>query len=47
MLHEYPQVCDKVQKRVAKLVRFLCDRVYQFGALDVKDRVRTEVLRGP
>ncbi|MFA9420203.1 MAG: helix-turn-helix domain-containing protein, partial [Gammaproteobacteria bacterium] len=32
-------------KRLASLVRFLVDRVYQYGALDVKDRVRTEVLR--
>ena len=27
------------------MVRFLADRVYQYGALDVKDRVRAEILR--
>ena len=27
------------------MVRFLVDRVYQYGALDVKDRIRMEVLR--
>jgi CRP/FNR family cyclic AMP-dependent transcriptional regulator len=27
------------------MIRFLIDRVYQYGALDVKDRVRMEVLR--
>ena len=27
------------------MISFLIDRVYQYGALDVKDRVRMEVLR--
>lgn len=31
--------------RLAGLVRFLVDRVYQCGALDVKDRIRMEILR--
>ena len=33
-----------VLSRVASLVRYLTDRVYKYGALDVKDRVRAEVL---
>ena len=32
-------------RRLSGMVRFLCNRVYEFGALDVKDRVRSELLR--
>lgn len=45
LIHKYPEVSAGVLKRLATLVRFLSDRVYQYGALDVKDRVRAEVLR--
>lgn len=45
VLGSHPQVAAGVMVRLATLVRFLSDRVYQFGALDVKDRVRAEVLR--
>ena len=45
VLHEYPDVADRVLKRVAKLVRHLCERVYKYCVLDVKDRVRSEILR--
>ena len=45
LIHKYPEVSAGVLKRLAALVRFLSDRVYQYGALDVKDRVRAEVLR--
>lgn len=45
VMESYPQVAAGVMIRLAALVRFLSDRVYQFGALDVKDRVRAEVLR--
>ena len=38
-------VAEAVLKRLAGLVRFLCNRVYEYGAFDVKDRVRVEVLR--
>lgn len=44
-MKQHPEVADAVMKRLAALVRFLCDRVYQYGALDVKDRVRAEILR--
>lgn len=44
-IETYPEVAAVVLVRLATLVRFLSDRVYQFGALDVKDRIRAEVLR--
>ncbi len=45
LIDQYPGVAAAAIKRLAGLVRFLIDRVYQYGALDVKDRVRMEVLR--
>lgn len=45
VIETHPEVAAGVMIRLADLVRFLSDRVYQFGALDVKDRVRAEVLR--
>lgn len=45
LIDRYPGVAAAAMKRLAGLVRFLIDRVYQYGALDVKDRVRMEVLR--
>jgi len=44
-INRYEQVAGAVLQRLAFLVRLLCDRVYQHGALDVKDRVRLEILR--
>lgn len=45
VIEQYPCVAAAAMKRLAGLVRFLIDRVYQYGALDVKDRVRMEILR--
>lgn len=45
LIAEYPGIAAATMKKLAGMVRFLTDRVYQYGALDVKDRVRTEVLR--
>jgi len=45
IINRYPSVAGAVMKRLASMVRFLADRVFQYGALDVKDRVRSEVLR--
>ncbi|MFT5115807.1 MAG: CRP/FNR family cyclic AMP-dependent transcriptional regulator, partial [Parasphingorhabdus sp.] len=45
LFHGYPVVAEAVVRRLSGMVRFLCNRVYEFGALDVKDRVRSEVLR--
>ena len=45
LINQYPDVATATMKRLAALVRFLIDRVYQYGALDVKDRIRMEVMR--
>ena len=45
LIEQYPSIAAFTLQRMAKMVRFLIDRVYQYGALDVKDRVRMEVLR--
>jgi CRP-like cAMP-binding protein len=45
LIDRYPSVAAASLKRLASLVRLLTDRVYQYGALDVKGRVRMEVLR--
>ena len=45
LINRYPSVATATLKRLASMIRFLIDRVYQYGALDVKDRVRMEVLR--
>lgn len=45
LIERYPSIAAAALKRLASMVRFLADRVYQYGALDVKDRVRMEVLR--
>ena len=45
LIERYPSVAAATMKRLASMIRFLIDRVYQYGALDVKDRVRMEVLR--
>ena len=45
LIDRYPSVATATMKRLASMIRFLINRVYQYGALDVKDRVRMEVLR--
>ena len=45
LIDRYPSVAAATMKRLASMIRFLVDRVYQYGALDVKDRIRMEVLR--
>lgn len=45
IIEQYPAIAAAAMKRLVSLVRFLVDRVYQYGALDVKDRIRMEVLR--
>ncbi len=41
----YPSIASAALSRLARMVRALADRVYRDGALDVRDRVRLEVLR--
>ena len=45
LLRQYPVLASGIMQRLAGLVRFLIDRVYQYGALDVNERVRMEILR--
>ena len=45
VLVQYPEVAQATLKKMAALVRFLCDRIYGFGALDVNHRIRAELLR--
>jgi CRP-like cAMP-binding protein len=45
ILMRYPVVAQATLQKIARMVRFLCDRVYEFGALDVNDRIRAELIR--
>ena len=45
LMEKYPSVMHLVTQRLAGLVRFLIGRIYEFAALDVKDRVRAEIVR--
>ena len=45
LLMGYPQVAIATLQKTVRVVRFLCDRVYEFGALDVSGRVRAELVR--
>jgi CRP/FNR family cyclic AMP-dependent transcriptional regulator len=45
LLEQYPAVAHATLLKMAGLVRFLCDRVYTFGALDVNHRIRAELVR--
>lgn len=43
--HEYPEVAEAVLQEAVSLVRHLSERVFEFGALGVKNRVHAELLR--
>lgn len=43
-IHRYPEVVDAVMLRLVSVIRMLTDRVYMYDALDVKDRIRREIL---
>ena len=43
-IHAHPEVSTAVLVRLTGVIRGLSDRIYQYGALDVKDRVRKEIL---
>ncbi|NKB63638.1 MAG: cyclic nucleotide-binding domain-containing protein [Gammaproteobacteria bacterium] len=45
MMHTYPIVVKAVLLKPTGIIRFLCDRIYEYGALNVADRVRAEILR--
>jgi CRP-like cAMP-binding protein len=45
LLARYPQVSAATLHKMAAMVRSLCERVYNYSALDVTRRVRAELLR--
>ena len=45
VLQSFPSVNKKVLSRLTSLIRFLCGRIYEFSVLDVKDRIRAEIIR--
>jgi CRP/FNR family cyclic AMP-dependent transcriptional regulator len=45
LLEQHPVIAQATLLKMAALVRFLSDRVYEFGALDVNHRIRAELVR--
>ncbi len=45
LMEEYPIVMAAILKRLTSLIRFLCSRVYEYGALGTRERTRVEILR--
>jgi CRP/FNR family transcriptional regulator, cyclic AMP receptor protein len=45
IVHSHPAVCDGVLALLASQVRMLANRVNEFAALDVRGRIRAELLR--
>jgi CRP/FNR family cyclic AMP-dependent transcriptional regulator len=45
IVHRRPEVCDAILKMLASQVRMLANRVNEFSALDVRGRIRAELLR--
>ena len=44
IIEQYPAVVRLILLRLTSLVRFLCGRVYAYGAMGVNDRIRAEIL---
>ena len=45
VLRSYPEVAEFTLKRLATLVRLLSERVFEFSALAVRNRIHAELLR--
>jgi len=45
LVENYPAFAWAVLKRITDLNRFLCKRVFEYGALNVRPRIRAELLR--
>ncbi len=45
IVHTRPEICDAILTLLASQVRMLANRVNEFSALDVRGRVRAELLR--
>jgi len=45
LISKYPSVGLAALHKVTKVNRFLCERIYEFSALDVNHRIRAELIR--
>lgn len=45
LIADYPEIARATLEKMAGSIRFLADRVYNYGALDVNRRVRAELVR--
>jgi len=45
ILQDYPKVNERLLQQLSGLIRKLSDRIIEFSALSVKDRVHAEILR--
>lgn len=45
LLDQYPAVAKATLLKLVELVRFLCDKLFEFSTLNVAGRVRAELLR--
>jgi CRP/FNR family cyclic AMP-dependent transcriptional regulator len=45
IISTYPSVGLSTLHKITKVNRFLCERIYEFSALDVNHRIRAELLR--
>ncbi|MFT5132754.1 MAG: CRP/FNR family cyclic AMP-dependent transcriptional regulator, partial [Gammaproteobacteria bacterium] len=45
LLSTYPVIAQRTLKYLTRLIRLLSDRVIEFSALDVKNRIHAELLR--
>lgn len=45
LMEHYPAFAHSVLLKMAGLVRYLCDRVYEYAALSVSERLRAELVR--
>jgi CRP-like cAMP-binding protein len=45
LLHDHPEVCDRMLRRLVSCVRELTDRVFDFSTLGVQNRLHAELLR--
>ncbi len=45
IISTYPSVGLATLKKVTQVNRFLCERIYEFSALDVNHRIRAELIR--
>lgn len=45
LLRDHPSFAEATMLKMAGVIRYLCDRSYEFGAIPVNTRIRAELLR--